>query len=307
MRGFPLGVAEHRGQVERLAGEPRLEAGRGEQVVQRARQLEAVVGGVEGFQLERADPRDRRRLDLVDEAGQVEVARLLPRRLQDLGDQDVLPAPQRVGVDAGEAEQARRGRGEPLAEQLLVLPDGGGRRREGLHDGDGQPRRAARGVDGEVRGIPEPADPLAALPPLGEPRLPQLGLLGSVGLEGQPLPLGVPLVDPRGEVLRSEVREGEQQVGEVPLRVDGDRRDPVDQRLFQEREAEPGLAAPRHPDADRVGDQVLGVVEDQRLQAGLAAEVVRAAEVEQAELLEVWHVGPPHAERRLVTVRGVGV
>jgi Flp pilus assembly protein TadD len=57
---------------------------------------------------------------------------------------------------------------------------------------------------------------------------------------------------PRAEILRGELREGEQQVAEVALGVDGDRRDAVDRGLLEQREAQAGLAAAGHADADRV-------------------------------------------------------
>ena len=75
-----------------------------------------------------------------------------------------------------------------------------------------------------------------------------------------------------------------------PLGSISDRRHAVDRGLLDEVDAEAGLAAARHADADGVGDEVARVVEDELL-AGLAVRADRAAEVEDAELLEVDHGG----------------
>ena len=96
-------------------------------------------------------------------------------------------------------------------------------------------------------------------------------------------------VDPRPEVFRREVRERQQQVREVPLRIDGDHGHAVDCGLLDQRKAQPGLAAARHADADGVRHEVTRVVEDGCFELFLGVEVVLATEVEDAELLEVLH------------------
>ena len=67
---------------------------------------------------------------------------------------------------------------------------------------------------------------------------------------------------PTAEVLGRQFREGQQQVGEVALRVNDDRRDAVDRGLLEQREAQAGLSAAGHADADGVGDKVLRVVQE---------------------------------------------
>ena len=200
-----------------------------------------------------------------------------PRGLEEAREQDVLPALERVRLDAEESEEARGGGADALAEELGVVAQGGGRSRERLDDRDRKPRRAAGRVDGDVGGVAQPPDPRAVLSPRRQPLPPELGLLRGVCLDREPLPTRVVLVDPRGEVLRAELREGEAEVREVALRVDEEHGDAVEQRLLDEREAEARLAAARHPDADRVGDEVLRVVEEEARAGLLGAEVVRAA------------------------------
>ncbi len=58
-----------------------------------------------------------------------------------------------------------------------------------------------------------------------------------------------------------QLGEPQQQVAQVPLGVDGDRRDAVDRRLLQERDPQPRLAAAGHAHADGVRRQVLRIVE----------------------------------------------
>src|SRR4030095_12591313 len=79
------------------------------------------------------------------------------------------------------------------------------------------------------------------------------------------------------------------EVAQVALGVDGERRDAVDGSLLEQPDAEPGLAAPCHPDADPVGRQVFRVVE-QELGKGLPGLRVPAPpQVEDPELLVVRH------------------
>ena len=84
-------------------------------------------------------------------------------------------------------------------------------------------------------------------------------------------------------------REGQQQVAEVALRIDRDHRHAVDRGLFDQVDAEAGLAAAGHAGDHAVGDEVGRVVEKRRVAAGLGVGIELAAEVEEAELLEIGH------------------
>ena len=97
--------------------------------------------------------------------------------------------------------------------------------------------------------------------------------------------LRLALVDPGPEVGGAQVREGQQEIREVALRVDRDRRHAVERRLLDQVDAEAGLAAPGHAHADRVRDQVLGVVEERLGGTRLLRQVVGRAEIELPELL----------------------
>ncbi len=82
------GAAQQLADVERDALHPELEAGRGEQVVERERELEAVLLRVEGVEVEHADLGERRLLDLGDQRGDVERLAVGPGRAEDARDED---------------------------------------------------------------------------------------------------------------------------------------------------------------------------------------------------------------------------
>src|SRR5215213_2069983 len=106
----------------------------------------------------------------------------------------------RIGVDADECEQARNGCVNTLGECFVVLPDYFRRSDKRLEDRDGQSGVAARRVDAEVSGVFQALDALAILAPLRESFFPELCLLRGIDT----------FLDPRREVFRREVREGEE-------------------------------------------------------------------------------------------------
>ncbi len=262
---------------------------RGQQVVQPHGQAEAVLGREEGFEVHDPDAGDAGRLDPGDQARQIEVLSARPGGGQQRRDQDVLAALQRVGVDAQQRQQAGDRGGDPLAQDLLVFAHRGRRRRERAQDRDRQARGRAGRVDGEVGGVLEPADALPVLAPLRQALLPGLGLLLREVVGRESLARGVLLVDPGPEVRGREIGKGQQQVAEIALRIDQDRRHAVDRGLLDQRQAEAGLAAPGHADAHGVRHEVARVVQEQVVGALAGRQVVASAEVEDAELLEVLH------------------
>ena len=92
IRGLPAGVHSMRPTSSGLALHPGAEARRREQVVEPHGELEALLGRIERLEVEDADARHRRRLDRLDQRGQVEVASLAPGGVEDGRDQDVLAA-----------------------------------------------------------------------------------------------------------------------------------------------------------------------------------------------------------------------
>ncbi len=284
-------AAQQLAHVERHALHPELEARRGEQVVERQRQLEAILLRVERVEIEHADLGERRLLDLGDERGDVERLAVGPRGAQDAREQDVLAALDRVGVDPEQRQQAGRDRADLIAHGLRVGAIGG--RREGAQHRDGQAGVAARGVDGEVGGVAQALDTRTVLAPVCEALGPHLSLrLREVVGRGAGLG-GVVLVDPRAEVLRAQRREGEHEIGQVALGVDHDRRHAVERCLLDDADAQPRLARAGHADAHGVRGQILRVVEDVAVLQRLGLDVVRLAEVEAPKSFDLIHGASP--------------
>ena len=181
MRGLPAACAAGAATSSGSPLHPGGEARRREQVVELHRQLEAILRREERLR-GRARRRfvERRRLDLLDQCrpgrgpGPPRHARSSMRRQQ-----DVLAASQRIGVDAGQAQQARhrrtRTRSRSSSPSSTTRARGARERREhrDRQPGAGCPacrsRNRRRRADGAMR--------VAVLAPFREPCLPERGLL----------------------------------------------------------------------------------------------------------------------------------
>ena len=210
----------------------------------------------------------RRGLDLADQRREVEVAPCPPGVLDQVREQHELPARERVGLDADQPEQARHGALDLVAQRLrLGLP--GERRR--LQRADHVQRHAgvrAGRVDRRLGGVAQRADALRPDALRGQSRLPvRRGLRGEL-VGRDPRGARVVLADPRAEVGRREVGEGEQQVAHVALRVEDERRHAREERLLEQHDPEPRLAGARHADDHAVRGQVLGL-DDGRAAGGI--------------------------------------
>jgi len=143
------------------------------------------------------------------------------------------------------------------------------------------PPRLQRDLGGGLQAL----DARAVLTPSRDPFFPAPSFFRRVGA----------LRDPRREVLGREPRKCEQHVPEVALRIDDDRWNAVDRGLFEERDREPGLAAPGHADDDGVGRQVARVVEKRpagRLRRHRTAEIERTELFEFAGICRGFHPAP---------------
>ncbi len=127
-----------------------------------------------------------------------------PRPVEQRRHQDVLPAPDRVGVDANQPQQAGRCRLETVAEGDLVAQDRSGRGRERPQHRQRHPVTTARGVDRPVHGTGERVDPRRRLIPAGQPVPPQLCCPLGLFIRGSTISRGIGFVDPRPEVGRLE-------------------------------------------------------------------------------------------------------
>ena len=275
--------------VERLTLEPGGEARGCEQLVELHGQREAIALRVEGVEVEHADAGHGGPLNLLDEGGQVEVGARLPRLGEDGRDEHVLATAHRVRRHPRQGEEARRRRLDPLRQQLRIVAHRRGWCGERPQDREAEPRAAPGRVDRKVRRRAQARDAVTGLAPGGQPLRPPLRFGGGERLRRHLLSARVVRVDPREEVVGRERREGEHEIGYVALRVDGDDRHAIERRLLEQREAQTGLAAARHPHAHGVRDEVARIVQHKTVTRPAGGQVVRPSEVEEAELLVVLH------------------
>ena len=270
--------------VERLALQPGLEPRGGQDGVEAHGELEPLLGREEGVEVHDPHAGERRFLDRPDQAREVEALAAGPGGVKNVGDQGVLAAGG-IGLHAGERQQ-RGGRAlHAFAQEIAILPDRGGGRLEAAEHVHGEPGAAAGRVDRELGRRAQARDALRCLIPLGQALAPPLGLARRELLCVHARAGGFLSVDPGQEVFGGEVGEREQQVGQVALGVDRDHRDVVDQRLLEQAQGQPGLAAAGHADDDGVGGEVLRVVQDEVRLQSTRIGVERLAQVEHSEVL----------------------
>ena len=274
-------------RVEGFALRPGREAGRGQQAVHRHGQLEPLFRGIESLEVESADLFDAGLLYRLDQASQVETGAVLPTLLDQAREQDVVAALHRIGVAPEQRQQRRGDRADLLAQRRGVAGVGGAGIGQRAQHRQSEAGISAGRVDADRRGRAQPRDTLGRLVPIREALLPaRRGLLGEL-LDREVLAGGVLRVNPRPEIRGRQLRKGQQQVGDVTLGIDADCRDAVDGSLLEHAQAQPGLAAARHADADRVRGEVARV-DEQRFSLHLAGSRVDfAAEVEGAELFVI--------------------
>jgi hypothetical protein len=279
---LPLRCEEELLGIERLALAPGGEGGRGDERVQRERELRPVGRWEELVDLEHTQLPDRRVLDLADERSEVEVAPGAPRVLDQVGEQHVLPTRKRVGLDADEREKARDRSLDLVAERLGVRVPGEGRRVQRSDDVERHPRGRARRVDRDVACALQALQPLRPDAVRREPLSPDGRLLRGVLVDRHPGRLCIGLAHPRPEARGLEVGEDEREVRHVALRVEDERRDARQAGLLEQDDPKAGLAGSRHASDDPVGRQVARA-DDDLVGAGLSgSRIDRVADVERA-------------------------
>ena len=175
--GFALFRMQQPANIERLALHPGRKARRGEQVVEAHRQREPLLRREEAFEVHHADFLERRGLNLANQPPHIEVAPLPPGPVKQVRDQNMLAAPQRIGIDTQQRQQPRGRRRDPLAHRLRILQHRLGRHIERFHHRQRQSRRTPRRVDRDIHAVLKPRNPLAIFIPLGEAILPLVGRL----------------------------------------------------------------------------------------------------------------------------------
>ena len=155
---------------------------------------------------------------MSDERREVERPPLAPRMCDQVRQQDVLAAGQRIGVDPHQPEQPGDVALDLVADDLGVA--GVGRDLQRADDVDRHTRLRAGRVDREVGGGAQGGHVLGGQAPSGKPLVQVSACCGGehVGRDAGGGRLG--FVDPRAEVGRLQRREGQAQVGQVALGVD---------------------------------------------------------------------------------------
>ena len=209
----------------------------------------------------------------------------LPRRQQDRRQQDVLAALQRLGVDAGQRQQARHRRLHALAQQFGIVER---RARERAS----APTRACRRCCPACRCANSAASRSRLM------RAPSSPHSASPFFHRSACSAAKSAVDFPARRASSSFTHGAKSSGRRSGNVSSRLvRSPLGSMTMtgtpsiaassMTRDAQPGLAAARHADAQRVGDEILGVVEHQVVGGLLRAGVVVTAEIEHAEFFEV--------------------
>ncbi len=214
---LPLGGVQQLVDVQRRPLHPGAERGRGEQPVDAHRELPAVLLREKSIQLDHAQLAHRRGHDLADKHREVEALPLVPGVFDQVGEQDVLAAADRVAGDADEREQARH---KPL--DLIPHDLDAARRLRGLEGADDIHRHAGRrsgGVQRELGLLPQRLHPLRQDPPRRQPVAPRLRCPVGERLGGFAGFLGLLLAHPRQKIGPRQLRKRKQQVAHVALRV----------------------------------------------------------------------------------------
>ena len=281
MARTPVRRAEKVCDIELFPRVPCRESGRREQRVQREHQRKSIFGGEKRLNVQDPDFVKRRLLDFRDDRPEIEVISGLPFVGENCAKEGAFAAFCRIHIDRKQPEQAGDSGQHALRQRLvigLVL-----RGVKGIHEIHRQARRASRCVDGKIRLLLHRADPRAILPPGSEAVSPQLRLTRRPVIRRHPLAHGVVLNNPGTKILRFQIGKCQQQIGEVALGINNDSRHAIDSRLFEQREAEPGFSAARHPDADGMGHQIARVVK-QRL---VGTSIDRLSQIERAEFFKI--------------------
>ena len=205
----------------------------------------------------------------------------------------MLAALERVRIDTQQGQEARHRGADAVAQRVAVGQDFRGRRGQRAQHAERAPGVAARRVQRQIGGVPQAADAVGVLSPLGQSLAPALGGLSGELIGREPFAHRLGRVHPGSEVLGAQLRKGEEEVAQVALRVDGDGRHAVERGLLQQGDAQAGLAAARHPHAQRVGGEILRLVEERLVASLPRLRVEYPAEVEHAQLVEVVHRRPP--------------
>ena len=218
----------------------------------------------------------RRGLDLADQRREVEVAPCPPGVLDQVREQHVLPARERVGLDADQPEQARHDTLDLVPQRLrLGLP----RERRRLQRADHvraarrRPSRACRSSPRRrraARGCAPARCPARPGPPSSPPRSSRRARRRAM-----------PAARASSSLIHGRKSDGARSgkaSSRLPMSPFGsriERRHAREERLLEQHDPEPRLAGARHPDDHAVRRQVVGL--DDGRAAGGSARVPRSS------------------------------
>ena len=111
-------------------------------------QGQTVIGRIEGVKRQNPDLVKGRCLDSGDQAGKIQVVSLLPVLEQYRGQQDMVAAFNRIGIESQKTQQAGCSARCLLPQQLVIRKDCRWRRGEGLEDRYRYGGRTARSIEG---------------------------------------------------------------------------------------------------------------------------------------------------------------
>ena len=97
---FALGGVQHTPDIHRVAFHPGFKSRGRQQVIDPHGQCESVFGGEEKFKVHHPDAFKRGRLDRMNQSGQIKGPALGPDIFKQVGQQNVLTAGNRVGLNA---------------------------------------------------------------------------------------------------------------------------------------------------------------------------------------------------------------
>ena len=167
-----------------------------------------------------------------------------------------------LGVAPNQRQERRHRAKNPLAVAFFVDLEALTRRTQRRQNTDWQARIAAGGVDAVLRGQLEPLQAVWDDAPALQAIAPTAGDFCCVLFFRLSGALRVIFVDPVIEVLRLQVWEGQQQVGDVAFGVNDDSRDVVNHCFFKQVDAQPRFAAACHANDHRMGGEVARVIID---------------------------------------------
>ena len=144
-------------------------------------------------------------------------------------------------------------------------------------------------VDGKVGRLLQMTDAIAVLIPLGEALLPGICLRRRPLVWRLVMAARLVLVDPWPELLGRQRGKSQQQIPKIALGIDHQRRHAVDRGFLEQIDAQAGLPAARHADADGVRHQIFRIVK-KVLFPPPAVLADGPAEIEESKLLVCLHV-----------------